>query len=307
MKIKSITKQLLSPELFLMMTIFFLFTILFWIFPPYAADWHRAFYQVSKTPLSPYDIKLFINPPWTVLILYPFHYFSENISLAMNASLSLVILGLLVIKRKGNLLSLALTLTSFPFLSMLSNGNVEWIPALGFIFQNGWGLPFLLTKPQTGILAILSWISFFSSDKILKRNLGNIIKDFRFFIPTILTVIISFVFWGNWLAPMMTNIQNLQNPEHGMPTWNISLFPWSIPLGLGLLFYIIKHKPVDSEILGVLATLCLVPYFAAYSLTIFFALLSVAHHRIAIALWFLLWLYPVLTHWSFVLQILGIH
>ncbi len=281
-KIKSIaTSSFVTKSIFVVIT-FILFTIIFWISPPDAADWHRAFYQVSKIPFHPYDVELFINTPWTALILYPFHYFPENISLAINTSLNLVIIGLLVINRKGNLLSLVLALTSFPFLSLLANGNIEWIPALGFLLHGSWGLPLLLTKPQSGILAILSWDSF-------KKNY------MPFFISAILVVIASFIIWKDWLSEMMINIQDIRNAEYGMSNWNFSPFPWLIPIGLGLIFYMIRYKPVDSEILGIFATFCLVPYFAAYSLTILFALLSASHRRVAAALWFLLWLYPLLS------------
>jgi hypothetical protein len=59
------------------------------------------------------------------------------------------------------------------------------------------------------------------------------------------------------------------------------------------MFYIFNYKTVDTELLGVLATLCLIPYFAFHSLTILFALLSASHYRIGLFLWCLMWLYPV--------------
>ncbi len=293
-KIESNIKSSLLRNIIFVIFVFIFFTGVFLIFPPAAIDWRHTFYQVAKTPLHPFDIRPFMNIPWTALILYPFRYFLENISLAMNASLSLIVFGLLVIKRKGKSLPLVLTLTSYPFLALIANGSIEWIPALGFILQNEWGIPLLLAKPQSGILAIFAWVSSFKNKILL-------------FLPAIIIIALSFIVWGNWLVAMMANVQYMQSANQGLSSWNISLFPWSIPVGLGLMFYVIKYQPVDGELLGILATFCLVPYFAVHSLAIFFALLSVSHRRIAIGSWLLLWLYPVVSHWMFITQLLGIH
>ncbi len=273
---------------------FILFTAVFYIFPPQAVDWHRVFYQVSLSPLHPYDIDLFINPPWTALILHPFSYFQENIALAVNSSLSLLVISLLVIKRGDDKLSLLLTLTSFPFISMIANGNIEWIPALGFILGNRWGIPLLMTKPQTGILAILAW------------QPPSIKNWLHLATPALSISVISLAIWGNWPAAMLSNIQAIQAHQAGMSTWNVSLFPWSIPVGLGLLFALFKGKMSEAgrEILGVLATLCLVPYFSIYSITILFALVSASHKRIGVFLWILSWGILIGVNWDFISKLL---
>jgi hypothetical protein len=268
--------------------------ILFTIFPPSAADWRATFGPVSSMFLHPYSINTFNYPPWTVLLLYPIHYFSMNMGIAIIASLNLFVIGLLVITRKGDGLALFLTLTSYPLLALIANGSLEWIPALGFIFQNGWGLPLLMVKPQSGILAALAWFMD-AKNKIL------------FIIPAILTMLLSFVIWGNWPAEMLASIRFMNNAKIGPSMVNVSPWPWAIPVGLGLLFYIIKFKPASSEILGAVATLCLVPYFVPHSLIIPFALLSISHRRLSILFWVLLWIYPVLTHWAVFMQILGLH
>lgn len=262
--------------------IFLAFVFLFSLVPPEGVDWRLGFYQVAKNPTRPYETGLFINPPWIALLLFPFRYFSQTTSLAINTSLNLMMIGLLVFERKGSPLSIFLALTSYPFMSMIANGNIEWVLALGFILQNKWSVPLLLLKPQVGFLSILSWDSF-------RRN------GLLFFVPSIFVVLASFVIWGNWVPDMLANVRSLQSTQGGM-SWNVSLFPWSIPIGLLLVFLIVKYRPADSEILGILATLCLVPYFAVYSLGILYALISVSHKRIAVVLWFLLWLYPFLHH-----------
>lgn len=248
------------------------------LFPPPPGDWQTNFYPVSKIPLHPYIIRTFNYPPWTALILFPLGFFSEYASSVINSCLNIIVIGLLVVKRKGDVFSLILTLTSFPFIALIANNNIEWIPALGFILQNGWGLPLLLTKPQSGIFALLSWLTLVKNKML-------------FLVPTIIIIIISFIVWGNWIASVLESIKfwNLLNAD--LYHYNLSLFPWTIPIGLGLIFFILKNKPKESEILGVLATFCLLPYFASQALIILFALISVSHRRIAIISWIFLWLF----------------
>jgi len=281
-------KTLIAEKAFIKLYIytiptFLFFVFLFHFFPPAGVDWRFGFYQVAKNPLNPYEAThLFINPPWLAVVLLPFGQLSEITSLAINASLNLVCIGLLVISRKGSWLALVLTLTSYPVLSVIANGNIEWIIALGFLLQNKWGLPLLLLKPQVGLLAILSWNSFRDNKP-------------AFILPSLIVILISFAIWGNWIAGISTNLQGLQNSQLSIDVWNCSLFPWSVPIGLLFIYLILKYQPSYSEILGVIATFCLVPYFAMYSTGVLFALISASYKRLGIALWVLLWLYPFIA------------
>jgi flagellar biosynthesis protein FliQ len=266
-------KKLIAVIIILLSSI----AIVFIIPPPYG-DWHVNFHPISKNLFNPYLIKTFNYPPWATILLYPLGFFSENTGGFINACLNILVIGLLVVKRKGGLGSLILTLTSFPFLALISNGNVEWIPALGFIFQNGWGLPFLLIKPQSGFLAIYTWL-------LPVKN------KTKFFIPIFIVVFVSFIIWGNWIVSMFDSVKYMNILDNDLYHFNLSLFPWTIPIGLGLIFYLVKYKPINAEILGIIATLCFFPYFATQSLTILFALISVSYRRIAIVLWVLLWVF----------------
>jgi hypothetical protein len=282
-----------TQKIFLLIFVFVLFTTLFLKFPPQAFDFHNTFYPVTFNPLQPYIHEGFNYPPWTALILYPLSFFPEELSLAINASLGMTLVGLLVIKRGGGRLALLLTLTSFPFLSMLANGTVEWIPTLGFLLQNQFGVPLLLAKPQTGFLAFLAWAP-------------DLKKTARMLIPAAFTVLLSFVVWGNWPLKVWVNLQAIQNTPERFFTWNIAPFPWAIPVGLGLIYFILKKRPSQAELLGVLATICLVPYLTVYSLTIPLALLSASRRNLAILAWVLLWLYAFWLNWGYLLQVFNI-
>jgi hypothetical protein len=258
-----------------------------------AIDWRDTFRPVSLVPQDPFSVKTFINLPWAAILLYPLHFFNENLGMAINSSLNLMVIGALILSRKGSLFSLALTLTSLPFLSLIANGSIEWIPALGFLLQNSWGVILLLTKPQSGILASLAW--FLSAR-----------KKWLFLLPGLAVVVFSFLAWKNWPADMVANLLYMDAIQRGLFSVNIAPWPWAIPVGIGLVFYILLKKKANSELLGALATCCLVPYFVPHSLTIPFALLSVSHRRWAIVAWLFLWGFQLATHWSAFLQIIGI-
>jgi hypothetical protein len=276
----------------IVLTIAFIMGVfIFLFFPTDSVDWRDTFFPVSKFPSNPYAIKSFINPPWLGIILFPLHYFSLNISQAINNSLNLIIIGLLVKYKKGNLLSLLLTLTSVPFLSLIANGNVEWIPAIGFFLQNGFGFLLLLTKPQSGIIAGIDWF-------LRSKN------KYIFSIPAIFVIVISIVFWRNWPYELLSNVDYVKNLPFGLSAWNISFFPWSVPIGLGLIFIIIKFRDKRNELLGVLATYFLSPYSASHSLIIFIALLSSYYPRFSIVIWLLLWVYQIITKWSTFIQMI---
>ena len=265
----------------LIAVVFTLSFFLFLVFPTASVDWHETFYPVSAVPLNPYIIKTFLNPPWLGIVLFPFHFFPENLAQSINTSLNLAIIGLLVVHKKGSLLSLFLTLTSFPLLSLLANGSIEWIPALGFFAQNEFGILLLLAKPQSGLLSGIDWF-------IHSKN-----KLFFFALPTVF-IVGSFFTWGNWINKILLNINYVNKQSSGLSSWNISLFPWTIPIGIALVFYIFKTRDLHSELLGAIATYSLSPYLAPHSLTISFALLSAYYPRFSILIWFLLWLYPLL-------------
>ena len=272
---------------------FILFSVLFTFFPPQAVDYHSSFYHSAGQFLQPYEQTGFISPPWLALILYPLQLFPENIGSAINCSLGLVTIMLLVISRKGDHWAVLMVLTSFPFLSMLSNGNIEWVPAIGFLLQNEWGMPFLLTKPQTGFLVVLAWMT-------------NKRKMILFSLAGLLTILISIIVWGNWLSKLMANVLSVSLQEYSINDWNISLFPWTIPVGLVIVFVILKFRPQKQEILGCLATFCLSPYMAVYSLTIFYALLCSSYRKWGVILWVAFWLYPIVREWNTIMYMLGL-
>lgn len=261
---------------------------LFYTLHPIAVDWRVIFYLISKIPFAPYSFFEFVYLPWIALVLYPFSFFSEHVSLLLNLSICTIVFILLVLYKKGNLLSVALTLTSAPFLSLLINANIDWIPALGLFFQNGVGVIFLFAKPQVGFLAALDWY--------LKEK-----EKLWFVLVPLIFMLLSFLIWPSWPFEMLANIQ--ESKLAGKP--NASLFPWTLPLGIFLVIYIMWKRPENGEILGALATLCVFPYYAYHSITLTFALVSAKYPRLALAVWAVLWVLKIIQNWAALSQVFG--
>jgi len=183
-----------------------------------------------------------------------------------------------VVRCGGNRWSVLLALTSAPFLSLLVNGNMDWLPMAAFLLPAEWGLAVLLSKPQVGLLAGLVWF------RRAKRKI-------LLLLPAAGLVLLSFAVWGWWVPHMFGQA----GPGgRAVGPWNVSPFPWLVPVGLALLYFAWKR---DDELLAVTATLCLVPYFAVYSFTAFFAMFAARSPRRALLAWVVLWIFFLVLRW----------
>jgi hypothetical protein len=251
----------------------------FTYFLPPAEDFLDAFWPAAHVPLDPFSVPAFLNPPWVALLLYPLTFLSERVAQAIIAFSNLAITLLLVARYGGNRWSFILTVTSAPFLSLLFNGNIDFLPMAAFLLPAKWGLALMLSKPQVGIMAGLIWY---------KQARHKMI----FLIPAITLLLISFTIWGWWIPDMLK--QSLASGGRSVGPWNISPFPWLVPVGLLLLYYAWKK---EDELIAVAATLCLVPYFAAYSLTAIFAMMAARSPRASIIAWAILWGFFFFLRW----------
>jgi len=252
----------------------------FAIYLPPASDFIDSFWPAAHLPLDPYSVSKFLNPPWVALLLYPLTFLSERAAQAIIAYLNLSVTLLLITRYGGSRWSFLLTLTSAPFLSLLVNGNMDWLPMTAFLLPAQWGLAVMLSKPQVGLMAGVVWL------KQVKR------KDL-FLIPAICLLLVSFLVWGNWVVDMFRQVQ-LLNTRSVVGPWNIAPFPWLVPVGLWLLYLSWKQGDV---LIAIAATLCLTPYIAFYSLTAFLAVLSARNPRAAVIAWIVLWTFFLAQRW----------
>lgn len=236
-----------------------------------AEDFLDAFWPAAHIPFDPYSIPAFLNPPWVALLFYPLTFLHERVAQAVITFLNLAVTLLLVARYGGNRWSFILTATSSPFLTLLFSGNIDFLPMAAFLLPANWGLVLMLSKPQVGIIAGLIWF---------KRAKNRVL----FLIPAAVLLLLSLTIWGWWIPDMLQN--SAYSAGRPVGPWNISPFPWLVPVGLILLYYAWK---LEDELIAVAATLCLVPYFAAYSLTAMFAMLAARSPRASIVAWIVLW------------------
>lgn len=270
-------KTLLLLSLFSLGYAFSFAVIEYW-----GVDWFSTYLPVSNEILHPYQIQSFINPPWAVLMV-SWASLLPRVSFSIQTGLLFLFIGWMVIRRSKSVWSLGLVLTSFPFVYNVYLGNIEWVIAIGFVLENHWGIPFLMIKPQSGIFAGLVW--FLKSD-----------KKIWFIAVGVLTTLLSFLIWGNWLPLLISNIEYVR--AHGMEGWNISAFPYSLPVGIAMLFFIIttprdeRGRDTGMEFIAVLTSMFLSPYFGLQSLLIPFTLLCARSPGVGVLLWVLLWVLP---------------
>lgn len=243
-----------------------------------ANDWDGAFYEAGHNFLNPYSVYTFMNPPWLLLVLTPLTIFPYAFSQALNLGITFLVFGALLLRLKANPISFVLFFLSFPFLLAYSHGTVEWLPALAWLLPPQVGIWLVSVKPQAGGLVAVEW--FLKSKKRVKllAILG-------------VTFLVSLLVWGFWVPNMMENVHKVQ--REGMQGWNLSLFPYLIPLGVAMWIYILWKRPSNSELLAMLSTYCFVPYFAWSSLALPLALVSAKNYRIALILWTANWLFLI--------------
>jgi len=210
----------------------FVFAVLFvhWYIPVRGIDWKEYFRPSAQSIIhmeSPYGDG-FYNAPWALLPLIPISFLSPEYGGAVLYALNIFCFVFAGFKLKMNPISLIVFLLFSGMIWNSNNGNIEGILSLGFILPPQIGLFFVLAKPQFGIGVALYW-------GVVAWTEGGNKKVFYLFLPVSIAFLFSFLVFGFWpaYAPILVNV-----------SWNSSIFPYGIPIGLLLLtLAIIKKKP----------------------------------------------------------------
>jgi hypothetical protein len=234
--------------------------------------------------LRPYDAPGFINPPWAMLLLVPFSLLHFETAVLLQMTLYFVILTGIIFKfggKKRLLLAVIVVLFSPLALNTALEINIDWMIALGLLVPPAWSAPLLLIKPQSAT----GYIAGFS-----RRDL------MRCLILALLTLLLSFIIWGNWIPLLLHNIEVYSiSPLVNLAPMAILrafLSPAlgtivSLLMGAALLWQAFRrHDPV----LGLFGGLFCVPYLAGYSLMLPFTLIAARYPRIAAVINMALWL-----------------
>lgn len=212
-------------------------------------DWNNHLRPAVYTMLrggSPYYGTGFYNPPWTLLLLLPAALLPYHLSRLAIFLVSLAGFAYLIRRASSSPAVTVLFLTSLPVAASLENGNIDWIPLLSFVLPAPFALMLAAVKPQVGLGIFIYWL--FQSWRE-----GGPKLVFWNFLPVSLLFASSFVLYGPWIlsADPLLDIR-----------WNISVFPYTVPIGLFLLF----RTVVDRDIRPAIASgLFVSPYFTMNS------------------------------------------
>lgn len=210
-------------------------------------DWH-TFYEASHYLVrgqSPYLQPAFANPPWALLPAIPIAIlFPEQWGRAIWFVLSFLAFAVVAYRLGGaKRYAIVLFLIAPTTVHCLLNGNIDWLPLLGFSLPPRIGLVLTLIKPQIGLAVSVFWI-------VEASRKGRIRELFKLVYPTIILYALSFGLYGFWLTNVMTVYRNSL-------AWNASFWPYSVPVGI-LLLAIAIYKRRAEWAFG--ASPCLSPY-----------------------------------------------
>jgi hypothetical protein len=202
---------------------------------------------------NPYLEPQFYNPPWILIPLIPLVFLPFKIGFALLMVLNVATYSYLLIKFGANIIT-ALVLLLSPFVMVaLTSGQIDFIAVIGVLLPPQIGLIFVLSKPQTCGLISIIWL-------IQAWKKGRWREIITVFLPVSILFLISFIIFGFY--PL-----NYKNLTGNNVSWNSSFWPFSIPLGLWLLYKSIKKNKLNYAFP---ATPLLSPYFAYHSLPIAF-------------------------------------
>lgn len=243
-------------------------------FVPPAVDWHISFRPAALTLLSgesPYDTVYIIHAPWALLMLAPFALFPENVGRVMLLFCGLASYTFIARRLGAKPIAIVFLLLSPVVMHTLLNGNIDWLASFGFILPPQIGLFFIAIKPQIGIAVAPFWL-------IEAWRQGGWKQVLTTFAPFTIVLLLSFALFGLW---------PLGAVEVSGVSFNASLWPLSIPVGLALLVTAIRKRRIEY---AMAASPCLSPYALFYSWTgVLLAIIASVPETIAavIGLWIL--------------------
>ena len=203
--------------------------LLFWLLPIPYVDWRATFRPAILNLGDPYfkSGRVF-NPPWLLAALYPLAVLPPRLGAAIVMTIS--ILG--VVAYVQHPVKIAAVILSAPVTALFLYGQLDGLLLWALMLPAWLGVPFLLAKPQGVFLTTI-------------RRLNT-----KSVAATIGILILSIAVWGFWWQKIIG-----YQPDQ---TVNLSLFPYSIPFGIALLYFGWKR---DSDTLLILGSLCFSPYF----------------------------------------------
>jgi len=250
--------------------ILFLFAVGLSAILPVGVDWEHSYYVSDASEYRDHFKDTVYEGFGWALFFVPHAFLPLKLGNAVNFILHVVVLLMVIRRFGGQTAAILMTFTSPLFFDLARTNNIDWVSLIGFLLPAGWGITFLLTKPQAvGGAALIVW---------KKHNFHP-----KYLVPLLVLVPLSFVVFGKWIAELDT--QDVRNSA-----WNFAPFPFMIPLGIYMLY---KAWQLDDEIIAAGATPFLVPYVAPYSLCGLLAIVAAKYPRVAFHVYIAFWVYVI--------------
>jgi hypothetical protein len=254
---------------------------------PVGIDWRDTYRPAALALLQgkdPYAVDVapnapFFAAPWGLLPLIPLAVLPLHVGRALLIFISLVALAYSARKLGARPVALAAFLVAPPVVHCLLNANIEWIPLLGFVLPPQLGLFFIAVKPQTGFAVAIFWL-------IEAWRRGGWRKTLETFAPVTAALLLSFLFFGLWPF-RFSGVLGIAE------SFNVSLWPWSIPVGLALMAAAFYKREIKY---AMPASPCLSPYVLFHSWTSALIALS-ANNAIMVGVSAVLWLLVIVRLW----------
>ena len=238
-----------------MIVLYIILIFLLWKFIPghYYVDWIIGLRSATWKILSlrsPYTISGIYNPPWTFIPLIPLALLPPRLGAVLLSLLSFFSIIFIARKLGANLLQMVffLAIPQFAF-KAITNPNIDFLAAFGFILPPQIGLFFLAMKPQIGVAVAVFWL-------VESWRSGGWKKVLRVFAPVSIAFLLSFVIFG----PYFMGAGYLVSSEEVW--WDYKLWPFGIPIGFALLTLAVRKKIMG---LSITASPFFSPYVASYS------------------------------------------
>ncbi|MGA9191811.1 MAG: hypothetical protein WBZ24_08770 [Anaerolineales bacterium] len=190
-------------------------------FLPGGSDWYNVVRPAALAVLSghsPYSVPLWFSPVWGLIPFLPLALFPAKIGHAVLFAISLFAYTFAVGRMKARPLAIVVFLLSPPIITALWLDSTDWIPLLGFVLPPQIGLFFVALKPQLGLPIAIFWLV-----EAIRKGPKEVLKVFG---PVAAAGALMLAVYG--ISPFLGG-SKLIGIAH-----NSSLWPVSLPLGLGL-------------------------------------------------------------------------
>jgi hypothetical protein len=194
-------------------------------------DWTNTYRPATLALLagkSPFNVDIFFAAPWALIPLIPFALIPVEIGRGLLFVTGLATFAAIAYKTGAKPIAMVVFLISPPVLHCLLNSNIEWMALLGLVLPPWLGLIFLAIKPQIGM-----GIAIFYAVEAYRQ--GGWKQLTRTAAPVTGLLLLSMILYGPWPVRFSSTLALTRG-------YNQSLFPWSIPVGIGLLILAFLKK-----------------------------------------------------------------